>query len=183
MKQESSINPRSPEMSSIVTLADGLVHKKPRLWHKKRRVIQIIKTLDERYNLDFFPKIYEINDDGFTYEYVNGMTVDQFVLNGGKLYHNDIIKIKIAMDRIFAKLYDVARKETAFMENKFMWYGDPNPDNVIWDFKNETLRLIDIDSISISKLIPISYVNITLVQQLEHVYMTNFIEGSDSNKR
>ena len=58
-----------------------------------------------------------------------------------------------------------------------MWYGDPNPDNIIWDFKNETLRLIDIDSISISKLIPISYVNITLVQQLEHIYMTNVFEG------
>ena len=182
MKQESNLN-HFDGMSSVVTLVDGVVHKKPRLWHRKKRIIHSVKILQERYNLDFFPKIYEINDDGFTYEYVNGMTINQYLKNDGKLYHNDIIKIKIAMDRIFEKLYDVARKEVKFMENKFMWYGDPNPDNIIWDFKNETLRLIDIDSISVSKYIPISYVNVALIQQLEHVYMTNYIEGSDSNKK
>lgn len=182
MKQESNLN-HVDGMSTTITLVDGAVHKKPRKWHKRRPVIQIIKTLDERYNLDFLPKIYEINDDGFTYEYINAMTINQYLKSGGKLYHNDIIKIKIAMDHVFAKLYDIARKEVRFLENKFMWYGDPNPDNIIWDFKNETLRLIDIDSISISKLIPISYVNITLVQQLEHIYMTNVFEGSDSNKK
>ena len=129
---------------------------------------KLILPILKKYDLDFFPKIHDINNNGYKYEYINGLTIQQCVMLGDSIEQTDIIEIKIAMDYIFKTLYEISLKEKDILNNKIMWYHDPILNNIIWDFKKKKLTLIDLDSVCFAKRIPISYINNLFLQPLEY---------------
>ena len=65
------------------------------------------------YDLDFIPKIIEWNNEGYTYEYVSGKTIkDDYSFHGKNISQNDILKVKMALDDIWKKLYQLNYLET-----------------------------------------------------------------------
>lgn len=129
---------------------------------------KLILPILKKYDLEFIPKIGNINDKGYEYEYIHGLTIQQCIMLGDPIEQTDIIEMKIAMDHIFKTLYDISLKEKDALLNKIMWYHDPILANLIWDFQNKKMTLIDLDSICFAERVPISYINNLFLQPLEY---------------
>ena len=129
---------------------------------------QFVLPILKKYDLDFFPKIYDIKSDGYEYEYIDGLTLEEYIREGNKITQIDIIEMKIQLDRVFKILYEISLKEKDILYNKIMWYHDPIESNIIWDFEKKKLTLIDLDSVCFAKRIPISYINNLFLQPLEY---------------
>ena len=140
------------------------VFKKKQFGSKYKFILPILK----KYDLDFFPKIHDIKSDGYEYEYIDGLTLEEYICEGNKITQIDIIEIKIQLDHVFKILFEISLKESDKLNNKIMWYHDPILANLIWDFKKKKLTLIDLDSICFAKRVPISYINNLFLQPLEY---------------
>jgi hypothetical protein len=124
-----------------------------------------------KYKFNFIPKILEWNDEGYRYEYVDGVTIQESLddLTGPvKLTQKLIFEMKIAMDDIWKKLYQISIEN---LNDEFLWYRDPHLGNLIWKNDTKELILLDIDSFQITKYIPISNMNNIFIQQLETRYL------------
>jgi len=141
---------------------DATVWKKPPSYSKYEIVFPIL----EKYELNFIPKILEWNNEGYTYEYINNDTLLKYLLLDNTINQKFILEIKFAMDDIWKKLYQISIEN--LKNNHFLFYNDPHLDNLIWKNDSKELILLDVDSITIGKYIPISYLNNLMMQQLEH---------------
>jgi len=129
---------------------------------------EFVLPILKKYDLDFFPKIYDIKSDGYEYEYIDGLTLEEYIREGNKITQIDIIEMKIQLDRVFKILYEISLKEKDILYNHIMWYHDPWSGNIIWDFENKKLTLIDLDSVCFAERVPISYINNLFLQPLEY---------------
>jgi len=144
---------------------DGTVWKKPEWYSKYKRTFPIF----EKYELDFIPKILEWNNEGYRYEYIDEMTLQQSMDHGRYVNQKNILEMKMAMDDIWKILYQISIEN--LKDGQFLWYNDPHLDNLIWKNDSKKLILLDIDSFEIGKYVPISWVSNLFMQQLE----THFI--------
>ena len=144
---------------------DGTVWKKPEWYSKYKTIFPIL----EKYELDFIPKILEWNNEGYRYEYIDEMTLQQSMDHGRYVNQKNILEMKMAMDDIWKILYQISIEN--LKDGQFLWYNDPHLDNLIWKNDSKKLILLDIDSFEIGKYVPISWVSNLFIQQLE----THFI--------
>jgi hypothetical protein len=91
--------------------SDGTVFKEFNANEKFRRqdvyVMLRLLPLIAKYELEFLPKIVDYNEDGYTYEFVEGQTLKEEIDNGVlKLTQKMILEMKIAMDDIWKKFYE-----------------------------------------------------------------------------
>ena len=71
---------------------------------KKNSHLPFIFSIFQRYDLNFIPKIIEWGDTGYTYEYVDGLTLNYHPsFQPYKINQKSILQIKIAMDDIWKK--------------------------------------------------------------------------------
>ena len=127
---------------------------------KKNSHLPFIFSIFQKYDLDFIPKIIEWDDTSYTYEYVDGLILnDNPHFQPWNITQKSILQIKIAMDDIWKKLYHISLKE--LKKGHFLWHDDLHVNNVIWKegSKGYKLVLIDIDSFCISKHVPICYLH------------------------
>jgi len=118
--------------------------------------------------LDFIPKILELNKEGYRYEWVNGLTIKEQIDNGSLIITQKLIlEMKMAMDDIWKKLYKIST-DTYGDNDMFLFHGDQHLGNVIWRDDSKELILIDIDSFQFKSYVPISYLNNVFIQQLEN---------------
>ncbi len=82
------------------------------------------------------------------------------------------------MDDIWKELYKISLKH--LNEGDFLYYNDPNLDNLIWDVDTKKLILLDIDSFEIGKVVPISFLNNYLIQNLETHFIMRKLEKKKS---
>ena len=92
---------------------DGTVFKEFNANEKFRRqdisVMLKLLPLIQKYKLDFLPKIVDYNEDGYTYEWVDGQTLKEEIDNGVlKLTQKKILEMKMAMDDIWKKFYQIS---------------------------------------------------------------------------
>ena len=139
---------------------NGTVWKKPEWYSKYKTIFPIL----EKYELDFIPKILEWNNEGYRYEYIDEFTLLDFIQHH-KITQKMILEMKMAMDDIWKKLYQISIENLE--DDKFLWHNDPHLDNLIWKDDTKELILLDVDSFSMGKYVPISYVNNLFIQQLE----------------
>ena len=85
-----------------------------------------------------------------------------------------------AMDDIWKELYKISLKH--LNEGDFLYYNDPNLDNLIWDVNTKKLILLDIDSFEIGKVVPISFLNNYLIQNLESHFIMRKLERRKANE-
>ena len=159
--------------------SDGTVFKEFNANEKFRR--QDIATMLEllpliaKYELDFLPKIVDYNENGYRYEFVDGKTLKEEIENGMKISQKMIYEMKIAMDDIWKRFYDISmenRYNPLFRGNGFLYHGDPWLGNVIWKDDSRELKFIDIDSISIAEFVPLTQLNNMFFQHLETLLIT-----------
>ena len=160
--------------------SDGTVFKEFNANEKFRRqdisIMLKLLPLIQKYELDFLPKILDYNENGYRYEFVDGKTLKEEIDNGIlKLTQKMILEMKIAMDDIWKKFYDISienKDDEIFGGNGFLYHGDPWLGNVIWKDDSKELKFIDIDSLSIAEFIPLTQLNNMFFQHLETLLMT-----------
>jgi hypothetical protein len=165
--------------------SDGTVFKEFNANEKFRRqdisIMLKLLPLIAKYELDFLPKIVDYNENGYTYEFVDGKTLKEEIDNGIlKLTQKMILEMKIAMDDIWKRFYDISienKDDELFRGNGFLYHGDPWLGNVIWNDETKELKFIDIDSLSIAEFVPMTQLNNMFFQHLETLLMTQ-----DNNK-
>ena len=118
--------------------------------------LKLIFSILQKYDLNFILKIIKYNDEGYTYEYVDGLTInndDRF--QPKNITQKNILEIKMAMDDIWKKLYQISIEN--LKEGYFLWHDDPHLNNMIWKDDTKELILLDIDSFCISNYVPICF--------------------------
>ena len=164
--------------------SDGTVFKEFNANEKFRR--QDIATMLEllpliaKYELDFLPKIVDYNENGYRYEFVDGKTLKEEIDNGMKISQKMIYEMKIAMDDIWKRFYDISienKDNELFRGNGFLYHGDPWLGNVIWNDDTKEFKFIDLDSLSIAEFVPVTQLNNMFFQHLETLLTTQ-----DNNK-
>ncbi len=126
-----------------------------------------IFSILNKYDLDFIPKIIEWDNEGYTYEYVVGKTIkDDYSFHGKNISQNDILKVKISLDDIWKKLYQISIEN--LKEGYFLFHDDLSTNNMIW--KDDKLILLDIDSFCISSYVPIDYLYNKTLGHLTEMY-------------
>ena len=139
---------------------------------KKRNLAEDIHlpyifSILNKYDLDFIPKIIEWDNEGYTYEYVVGKTIkDDYSFHGKNISQNDILKVKISLDDIWKKLYQISIEN--LKEGYFLFHDDLSTNNMIW--KDDKLILLDIDSFCISSYVPIDYLYNKTLGELTEMY-------------
>ena len=139
---------------------------------KKRNLAEDIHlpyifSILNKYDLDFIPKIIEWDNEGYTYEYVVGKTIkDDYSFHGKNISQNDILKVKISLDDIWKKLYQISIEN--LKEGYFLFHDDLSTNNMIW--KDDKLILLDIDSFCISSYVPIDYLYNKTLGHLTEMY-------------
>ena len=158
---------------------DGTVFKEFNANEKFRR--QDVATMLEllpliaKYKLNFLPKIVDYNENGYRYEFVDGKTLKEEIDHGMKLTQKMILEMKIAMDDIWKKFYQISienKDDEIFGGNGFLYHGDPWLGNVIWNDDTKEFKFIDIDSLSIAEFIPLTQLNNMFFQHLETLLIT-----------
>jgi uncharacterized protein YfkK (UPF0435 family) len=136
------------------------------------KILKIIK----KHNWDFFPKVLEWNEKGYSYEYVEGNTLaevhnsaEYHTNNGCKTDTKFIYEVKIALDNIWEELYNASME--LWNGEWFLYHSDLHSDNLIYDQANRKLILIDLNSIQITNYIPFTYESHKTLWGLE---MTNW---------
>ena len=159
--------------------SDGTVFKEFNANEKFRRqdvsVMLKLLPLIERYELYFLPKIIDYNENGYRYEFVDGKTIKEEVDHGMKITQKMILEMKIAMDDIWKRFYDISienKDNELFKGNGFLYHGDPWLGNAIWNDKSKELKFIDLDSLSISEFVPMTQLNNMFFQHLETLIIT-----------
>ncbi len=139
---------------------------------KKRNLAEDIHlpyifSILNKYDLDFIPKIIEWDNEGYTYEYVVGKTIkDDYSFHGKNISQNDILKVKISLDDIWKKLYQISIEN--LKEGYFLFHDDLSTNNMIW--KDDKLILLDIDSFCISSYVPVDYLYNKTLGELTEMY-------------
>jgi len=147
----------------LIYYDDGTIFKQvkikpegPRPPHENYQHLNQIFSILEQDDVNFIPKIVNWGDDGFTYEYVHGITImDELELKKRVYSQKEILEIKIAWDNIWKKLYQMSIDNLP--DGDFLWHDDPHLSNMIWKNDTKELILLDINSFCISKYIPICY--------------------------
>ena len=160
--------------------SDGTVFKEFNANEKFRRqdisVMLKLLPLIQKYELDFLPKIVDYNEDGYTYEFVDGKTLKEEIDNGIlNLTQKMIYEMNIAMNDIWKRFYDISienKDNELFRGNGFLYHGDPWLGNVIWNNDTRELKFIDLDSLSIAEFVPVTQLNNMFFQHLETLLMT-----------
>ena len=131
---------------------------------KENPHLPFIFSIFQKYDLNFIPKIIEWGNVGYTYEYVDGLTLNYHPsFQPYKITQQNILRIQIAMNDIWKKLYFISLKE--LKKGHFLWHDDLHVNNIIWH--HDKLILLDIDSFCISKHVPICYLHNHLFGELE----------------
>ena len=170
--------------------SDGTVFKEFNANEKFRRqdvyVMLRLLPLIAKYELEFLPKIVDYNEDGYTYEFVEGQTLKEEIDNGVlKLTQKMILEMKIAMDDIWKKFYEISienKDDELFEGNGFLYHGDPWLGNVIWNDDTKEFKFIDIDSLSIADFVPLTQLNNMFFQHLETLLVTQWPNGQNKNQ-
>ena len=159
--------------------SDGTVFKEFNANEKFRRqdisIMLKLLPLIQKYELDFLPKIVDYNENGYRYEFVDGQTLKEEIDNGMKINQKMIYEMKIAMDIIWKRFYQISienKDDEIFGGNGFLYHGDPWLGNVIWKDDSKELKFIDIDSLSIAEFIPLTQLNNMFFQHLETLLIT-----------
>ena len=159
--------------------SDGTVFKEFNANEKFRRqdvsIMLELLPLIEKYELDFLPKIVDYNEKGYRYEFVDGKTLKEEIDNGMKLTQKMILEMKMAMDDIWKRFYEISmenRYNPLFHGNGFLYHGDPWLSNAIWNDNTKELKFIDLDSLSIAEFVPVTQLNNMFFQHLETLLMT-----------
>jgi hypothetical protein len=150
-----------PILKDSVYEIDGQVWKK----HSLNSKYKITFPIFEKYELDFLPKLLEWNNEGYVYEYIDKPTIMQANTESCIINQKMILEIKMAMDDIWKKLYQISIENLE--EGYYLWYNDPHLDNLIWFDDSKKLILLDIDCFEIGRCVPISFMNNFLIQNLE----------------
>ena len=119
---------------------DGTVFKKPEWYSQHEKFLPVF----EKYELDFFPKILSYDDNGYTYRYVEGVTI-RYAIDSGilKLNQRMILEMKMAMDDIWKMFYKMSIENLS--NGFFYWHNDPHLGNLIW--RDDTKQLILLDMV------------------------------------
>ena len=146
---------------------DGTIFKKPEWYSLHKKLLPVF----EKYELDFLPKVLSYDDTGYTYRYVDGVTI-RYAIDTGIFELNQyvILEMKMAMDDIWKKFYQISienRDDEIFGGNGFLYHGDPWLGNVIWNDDTKEFKFIDIDSLSIAEFVPLTQLNNMFFQHLE----------------
>jgi hypothetical protein len=137
--------------------------RNPGFIEKKIEILNILAT----YNFNFFPTILAWDKKGFSYEYVEGMVLNDFI-NSWQYPRMDITmkfnyELKIAMDKIHEELYHASMEiwnGKRWLYHRDLWLG-----NLIWNHDLKELKIIDINAIETTKLVPIGHgINFWLLQ-------------------
>ena len=130
---------------------------------KKLEVLDILAT----YDFDFFPNILAWDEKGYSYDYVEGTVLNDYVASDSPR-HMDltmqfIYELKIAMDKIHEELYHASMEiwnGKRWLYHRDLWLG-----NLIWNYELKELKIIDINAIETTKLVPIGHgINFWLLQ-------------------
>ena len=158
---------------------DGTVYKEFNANEKFRKqdisIMLKLLPLIEKYNLDFLPRIVDYNENGYRYEFVDGETIKEEVDNGMKITQKIIFEMKISMDEIFKKFYEISienKDNVLFKGNGFLYHGDPWLSNAIWNNDSKKLKFIDLDSLTIAGFVPLTQLNNIFFQHLETLIIT-----------
>ena len=158
---------------------DGTVFKEFKANEKFRRqdisIMLKLLPLIQKYELDFLPKIVDYNENGYRYEFVDGQTLKEEIDNGMKINQKMIYEMKIAMDNIWKKFYQISienKDDELFGGNGFLYHGDPWLGNAIWNDDSKELKFIDLDSLSIAEFVPLTQLNNMFFQHLETLLIT-----------
>ena len=160
--------------------SDGTVFKEFNANEKFRRqdISTMLKLLPliAKYKLDFLPRVVEYNDKGYRYKFVEGKTIKEEIDDGVlKLTQKMILEIKIAMDDIWKRFYEISienKDDDIFGGNGFLYHGDPWLGNVIWNDDTKEFKFIDVDSLSIAEFVPLTQLNNMFFQHLETLLVT-----------
>ena len=154
---------------------NGIVCKTP-TYPMHLKVFPIFENYEKVYgSLNFIPKILNYNETSYSYEYIDEITIKDKLINDGiicgPISQKMILELKIAMDDIWKKLYQMSVEQLP--TGDFLYYSDPHLGNMIWRDDSKELILLDMDCFEIRRYIPISWLNNQFIQQLEnyiHVY-------------
>ena len=159
--------------------SDGTVFKEFNANDKFRQqditVMLKLLPLIAKYDLDFLPKIVDYNKNGYRYEFVDGKTIKEEVDNGMKITQKMIFEMKMSMDDIWRRFYNISienKDNELFKDNGFLYHGDPWLSNAIWDKKSKKLKFIDLDSLTIAEFVPLTQLNNIFFQHLETLILT-----------
>ncbi len=157
---------------SHIKYNNGIVYKTP-IYPMHLKVFPIFENYEKVYgSLNFIPKILNYDETSYSYEYIDEMTIkDKLIKEGGPISQKIILEMKIAMDDIWKKLYQMSIEQLS--NSGFLYYSDPHLGNMIWRDNSKELILLDMDCFEIRQYIPISWLNNQFIQQLEnyiHVY-------------
>ena len=114
---------------------------------KKLKILDILAT----YNFDFFPNILAWDEKGYSYEYIKGMALNNYISSKSprhmELNIKFIYELKIAMDKIHEELYHASMEiwnGKRWLYHRDLWLG-----NLIWNHEWKELKIIDIDAVEI----------------------------------
>jgi len=163
-------------------LKDGVEKIDGQVWKRYdgARYYKTVMPLLDEYEFDFLPKIVGWNNHGYMYEYIDKPTINDYIAATDDISQQMILEIKMAMDDIWKELYKISLKH--LNEGDFLYYNDPNLDNLIWDVNTKKLILLDIDSFEIGKVVPISFLNNYLIQNLESHFIMRKLERRKANE-
>ncbi len=141
----------------------------------------MLKVIDilAKQNFDFYPNILTYNEKGYSYEYVEGNTIDYEIHRGALNTKDDIVntkyiyEIKIAMDNIWRELYNLSMK--LWNGKKFLYHSDLHLGNLIWKPDSKELMLLDLNGVSITEYIPFSYSFYRTFLELEARHMAQIV--------
>ena len=159
--------------------SDGTVFKEFNVNEKFRQqdisVMLKLLPLIKKYDLDFLPKIVDFNKDGYRYKFVDGKTIKEEVDDGMKINQKIIFEMKISMDDIWKRFYNISienKDNELFKGNGFLYHGDPWISNAIWNNDTKKLKFIDLDSLTIAEYVPLTQLNNIFFQHLETLIIT-----------
>tara|TARA_B100001079_G_C16351671_1_gene488531 strand:+ start:423 stop:995 length:573 start_codon:yes stop_codon:yes gene_type:complete len=138
-----------------VNIENGIVFKPWEVKDKKEGLQSKFEILNiiKKHNWDFFPKVLEWNEKGYSYEYVEGDTLAEYYDE----YHSKTdtkftYEVKIALDNIWKELYNLSMK--LWNGEWFLYHSDLHSNNMIYDQASRKLILIDLNSMQITNYIP-----------------------------
>jgi len=142
---------------------------------KKLEIIDILAT----YDFDFFPKLLAWDENGYSYEYVEGTVLNDYVASDSPR-HMDltmqfIYELKIAMDKIHEELYHASMEQwngKQWLYHRDLWLG-----NLVWNHELKKLKIIDIDSVEIVEVGRVSFEMNFWLLQLESVFIERKLIG------
>ena len=118
--------------------------RNPGFIKKKLEILDILAT----YNFNFFPTILAWDKKGFSYEYVEGVVLNDYI-NAFPVRMDITMKfnyeLKIAMDKIHEELYRASMEiwnGKRWLYHRDLWLG-----NLIWNYELKELKIIDINAI------------------------------------